>query len=328
MKVLLTGASGFVGSHILDALARSGVPCAILIRQGSSAGWIEPHLKTVEIHRCGLGSDTPWPTVLNGVTHIVHCAGATRAVHDRDYFTGNRDVTASLAAAVQAHPAVVRRWIHISSLAAVGPATSLKPALETDDPHPVSVYGESKLSAERVVRELKGVDWTILRPPAVYGPRDSEFLRLFKAAGNGFAPQFDGGAQELSLVYVEDLADVVARVLDHPGAVGRVYHVASPEVITAGELTDRVARALGKRCRTLSIPGSVLFPVCAASQFWSRLIGKPTLLNIQKYAELRAPGWVCDPTQLRVELGIECRTNAADGMARTAVWYRQHGRLR
>jgi nucleoside-diphosphate-sugar epimerase len=167
----------------------------------------------------------------------------------------------------------------------------------------------------------------ILRPSAVYGPRDSDFLQLFKAVRAGVLPRFGGGQQPLSLVFVNDLAAATVAALAHPAASGRTFNVASPEVVTAAGLSQVMADTLGTRVWPLPLPAWGLWPICVMQEVWSGLRGQPGILSRQKYREARAAGWVCDVRRLRDELGFECRTGVREGIARTLGWYRQNGWL-
>jgi nucleoside-diphosphate-sugar epimerase len=213
--------------------------------------------------------------------------------------------------------------VHISSLAAAGPAVPGKPARETDPPRPVSEYGKSKLAGELAVRTHCRAEYVILRPPAVYGPRDAEFLRLFRAVKSHVLPK-PGGQQALSLVFVRDLANAVATCLDHPAAAGKTYFVAANEIVTTEIMAGEIAAQMKVWTLPLPLPSALLWGMCLAQDVISRLTGKANVLSLQKFAELRAPGWVCDPTLLERETGCACPTRLEAGVAETLAWYRQH----
>lgn len=327
MKILLTGASGFVGSHILDRLCEAGLPTVVLLRPQSPRRFIQHRLDQVEVHTGGLDQPAALDAALEGVSGVIHCAGAVRALRAEDFFTINQIGTRHLVEAINRRGAQVRRLVHLSSLSASGPGTPQTPVRETDPPRPVSVYGRSKLAAEEEVRRRCGTEFVILRPPGVYGPRDGEFLRLFRAVQAHLLPLFGGGRQPLSLVFVRDLAAVAVECLRHPAAAGRTYFVASPQIVTSGELAREIASQLGVRTLPLRLPVRAIWPVCAVAEFWARWRGRASVLSRQKYAELAAPGWVCDPTRLRQELGLSCDTPLRAGVAETLAWYRAEGWL-
>ncbi|MEY4387025.1 MAG: hypothetical protein RLY20_2308 [Verrucomicrobiota bacterium] len=327
MKVLLTGANGFVGSHILDRLLAQNLSVVALLRPSSDRKLIAEQLPKVEVRTGSIDQPASLDAALEGVTHVVHCAGATKALNAEGFFAVNQVGTRNLVAAVNRRGAQVERFVHISSLAAAGPATSDKPKRDKDEPTPVSDYGRSKLTAEREVIDGCKVAWTIIRPPAVYGPRDVEFLRLFKAVKSHVLPRFGGGRQQLTLVYVEDLAAAIVAALRHSNAVREIFCVGSPEVVTAAQLAQCIATESGSWTISLPLPNVLLWFACQCSEWKCRLTKKANVLNAQKWAELKVPGWVCDTTRFRGEIGYECRMNLREGVIKTRDWYRAQGWL-
>lgn len=259
---------------------------------------------------------------MDGVSHVVHCAGLTKARSSAEFREGNQAGTSNVVVAANAQSGV-KRLIHISSLAAVGPAGASKPAREDDSPQPVSEYGKSKLAGELEVRKNFRGEFVVVRPPAVYGPRDSAFLSLFQAINRHILPR-PSDRQALSLVYVKDLAEAVVSLLEHPAAAGKSFFVASPQVATAREMADEIASQIGHWTVPLPMPPALLWPVCLFREAWSKVTRKASLLNLQKFAELRAPGWVCDPSLLSHVTGFQCKTNLKEGVALTLDWYRRN----
>ena len=327
MKVLLTGANGFVGSHLLDQLLRHAIPTVVLLRQTANRGRIAQQLPQVEVQIGSVTEPATLAPALEGVTQVIHCAGRTKALRVSEFYDTNEHGTRHLVEAVNRARPAIRRLILVSSLAAAGPATPEAPAREDDPPKPVSDYGRSKLAGEQVVRHECRVSFVILRAPAVYGPRDTDFLQLFKAVRAHVRPEFGGGRQPLSLVHAEDLATVAIAALEHPAASGQTFNVAASEVVTTGELARVIADAMATWTLPLPLPVWGLWPICVAQEAWSRLRARPAILSRQKYLEARAAGWVCDVRKLRDELGLECRTTVRDGVARTLTWYREQGWL-
>jgi nucleoside-diphosphate-sugar epimerase len=322
MEVLLTGSSGFVGSHILELLLARGCSLRLLLRPTSSERWLAPCLDQVTVCRGSLGDPSSLAEALLGVSHIIHCAGMTKAYRAADLFRVNEGGVRNLLQAIAAAGAPVERLVFVSSVAAQGPATEASPARETDAPRPVSAYGRSKLAGEQALREQRQVPYVIMRPGAVYGPRDTDFLQLFRSVRAHLRPCFGGGRQPLSLVYVEDLAEAVAVALTHPQALGKCFHVASDEVVTSGRLGEVVAEELHSWTLPLRLPNGVLWPICLLQELLFRITGKPQILTRLKYPELVAPGWVCSVQALREELGYRCSKGLRQGIHDTLDWYR------
>lgn len=325
MKVLLTGASGFVGSHILDRLLARGISTVIVLRPTSPRRFIESRLPEVEVRTASLSDPRSLEQAMRDITHVVHCAGAVKAVRTDEFYAVNQLGTRAVVEA--ANKAGISRFVHVSSLAAAGPRSPDAPAHEFDPPRPVSQYGQSKLAAEREVEQGCRAEWVIVRPPGVYGPRDTAFLPLFRAVKSHLLPDVGGGRLALSLVFVKDLAEAIVRCLEAPAAPGRTYFATGAEVVSATQFGELAARELGTWTFRLPLPTGLLWPVCVVQEWFSHLTGKPHLFSRQKYAEITAPGWVCDGTRLRAELGIECATPLREGIRQTAEWYRAAGWL-
>ena len=258
-----------------------------------------------------------------GADVIYHVAGITTARDMAEYLAVNRDGTGRVVEAARPSPA---RFVFVSSLAAAGPSAPGRPLLGDEPPHPVSNYGRSKLAAEAVVRE-SGLPWVIIRPPAVYGPRDTEMLRLFKAAALGIAPVFGTGEQQLSMVYGPDLARAIAAAGDASKAAGQVLYPAHPEIITSAETVRHIGHACGKRVRIVPIPGPIGRLILHVTGTAAKLAGRATLLTPDKGTEFFQAAWTCSPANLERITGWCAEHDFASGTKATAAWYRSAGWL-
>ena len=256
---------------------------------------------------------------MEGITHVIHCAGSTKAVRAPEFYDVNQRGTRNL---VEALPPTTQRLVHISSLAAAGPSIPGRPLSEADAPCPVSEYGRSKLAGEQEVRNHCPCEFVILRPPAVYGPRDAEFLRLFRAVQRHVRPL--PSFQPLSLVFVVDLAETIVRCLTAEKVSSQTYFVSSPEVVTARSMADEIAGQMHVWTVPFPLPTPLLWPLCLGQELLTRVTGKANVLSLQKYAELRAAAWVCSPSRLQQDTGLECRTNLRSGLKQTLLWYREN----
>lgn len=326
MRVLLTGANGFVGSHVLEALLQEGHQVRILIRATSDTSFIEPLLPDLDVRRGDLREAPSLRAVVEGAQAVIHCAALTAAVRRRDFYTVNAAGTRRLVEACNTAGGV-ERFLLVSSQAVSGPGTPERPAREEASPRPVSDYGRSKLLAERYVRRLCRAPWTILRPTAIYGPRDSDFLLLFRSARAGVLPLVNGGRQPLNVAYVRDVARAVAAALGAPAARGRIYHVAHPQVVTQAELGTAVANAVSTRPARLFVPHVLLYPLCLLKDAAALVSGRPSPLNTRRIPEYAAPGWVCTTERAADELGFTAEVGLQEGARRTAAWYRENGWL-
>jgi nucleoside-diphosphate-sugar epimerase len=257
-----------------------------------------------------------------GTTHVIHCAGCTKAVGTRDFYAINEGGTRNVVEAINTSGQSVQRLVHVSSLAASGPGTREAPATEKSIPKPVSHYGRSKLAAEQAVIQHCRTGYVIVRPPAVYGPRDRGFLSMFSAVANHVLPR-SSQRQALSLVYVEDLAGAILRCLEHPGITGRTFFAASPEVTSGFLMAREIARQHGGWTIPCPLPPALFWPVCAVQDGISRLTGRAAMLSLQKFQELRAPGWVCSADALQSATGYSCQTPLTQGIGLTLAWYKE-----
>jgi nucleoside-diphosphate-sugar epimerase len=321
LKVLLTGASGFVGGHVLESLQQNSFPTAVLLRDPSKTESLKNRFPATEIRQGSVEHPSSLSTALEGITHVIHCAGRTKAVRVSEYYQTNQLGTRNLLEVVN-RSGQVQRFVHISSLAVTGPATAEQPAQEDQPALPVSDYGKSKLAAEIEVRDHCRAEFTIIRPPAVYGPRDTGFLSMFKAIQRHILPR-PGTAQCLSIVYAKDLAEGIVKCLTEPVAVGKTYFVASPEIITARKMAEEIAGLMNTWTLPLPLPAPLLYAVCLWQQLLSQVTNRASLLNLQKYAELSAPGWVCSSAKLLAETGYACSTRLGEGLRQTLDWYRR-----
>ncbi len=301
----------------------NGIPTVLLLRQTSNSRFIASHLPQVEVRPGAITDPRSLGPALAGVTHVIHCAGCTRGWRKAEFHEVNHLGTRHVVEAVNSCRSQIKRLVYISSLAAFGPATAARPARETESPHPISEYGRSKLAGESEVRQNCRVDSTILRPPAVYGPRDSEFLPLFKAAENHLLPR-PSARQQLSLVFVRDLAEAAVASLQHSATAGKTYFVASPEVTNGREIAAEIAALFKHWTVPLPLPLLMLWLACIAQEVRGRLTGEASILNLQKYPELRASGWVCDGSRFERDTGQACKVGLKDGISQTLAWYREN----
>ncbi len=327
MKVFLTGANGFVGSHILEILLEMKADLVLLLRSTSDTRFITGSLPGVNIHHGSLDDPDILETAMRGVDAVIHCAGKTKALKVAQYDAVNYHGTRNVVSAANAHRNSIKHLIHISSLAVSGPGDLQRPARETEPPRPVSAYGRSKQRGEEAVVSESRVPWTVLRPAAVYGPRDADFFNVFRLMKKRIMPVIGGGKRPLSLVYVRDVARSVRYCLGREEAIGKVYHVAADPPSSDEALSQEIAGQMGIRPLRLILPASALYPLCLVQEALSQLTGRPSILSRQKVAELRAPGWVCATDQIRRDLNFEAATSLEDGVGRTLAWYRSRGWL-
>lgn len=322
MKTLVTGGTGFVGSHLIASLRRRDAEVVALVRSPRRATLLEP--LGVTLAAGDLHDTDALRRAVEGVTTVYHVAGLTAARNAAEFHRVNVEGTARLldAAAV----AGVRRFILVSSLAAAGPSPRGGRRAGAEPFEPVTTYGRSKAAAEAVVR-AGPIPWVVARPPAVYGPRDVELLKVFRIARLGVAPVFGDGRQELSLVYAPDLAEALAALGSAEGVAGGTYYPSHPEVVTSGELVRVIGRAMGRTMRLIPLPRPLARGLLHLTGTAAKLAGQATLLNPDKANEFFQAAWTCDPEPLRRDAGWSASHDLARGVAATLRWYREQGWL-
>jgi nucleoside-diphosphate-sugar epimerase len=322
MKALVTGATGFVGSHLVDALQSSSIEVTALARSAAKAAALDR--RGVRVLSGDLDDTAGLERAVRDQDVVYHVAGMVAARDEAAFLHCNRNGTDNLltAAARQGRP----RFVLVSSLAAAGPAPRGAPLSGTEPPHPVTAYGRSKLAAEQIVRS-SSLPWSIVRPPLVYGPRDREVLKVFRLARLGLAPMFGDGTQELSAVHVADLAQALVAVAQAPAATGRTYHACHPQVFTSGELAQAVAGAMGRSVIRLRVPQAVGWALLALTETSARLTGRVTILTTDKANEFFQAAWTGDPAPLTRDTGWRPQYDLSSGLADTYQWYRNAGWL-
>lgn len=328
MTVLLTGGSGFLGSHIAEQLSRAGRPVRALVRRSSNTRELEA-LPGVELVQGSVDDPASLERAVHGVTHVIHAAGVVKARSPADFHFVNAGGTVNLLEAVRKHAPDLERFVLVSSLAAVGPSADGAPVACDCKPSPVTDYGRSKLGAERAVLAAKDdVPITIVRPPTIYGPRDREVLTLFKAARYGVLPVMGSTERGMSVVFGPDCAAACVSALDARTPSGNAYFVEDGRTRTLGELARVLETVLGTRAWfRLPIPRRALAAVATGSELFGALSGRAVMLTRDKCHELFAPHWVCDASDTRKDLGWEPKIPFDQGARITADWYRERGWL-
>lgn len=319
LSVAVTGATGFIGRHLTTALVGQGAVVRAVVRPESTrtvpsgAAVVRAPLEASALREA-----------FEGVDAVVHVAGVVNALDNMEYTAVNVEGT---RAVVRAAAAAGVRLVHISSLAAAGPASSSAPRSEDDVPSPRTPYGRSKLEGERVVTDMPGLEWTILRPGVVYGPGDRALLPLFKCAHLGLLPLVGRRDAAYMFVHVDDVVRTIGAALASPGGRDTVF-VAHPQPVTARDVLDAVRLAVGRPALVIPVPQPITRAVAAACDLVAQGLGSPLPLGRWRYVELAAAGFVCRVDRLRERFGVVAALDLREGMVRTAASYRTEGWIR
>lgn len=333
-KVLVTGATGFIGSHVVKRLVNRGVEVVCLARNTSNVSELEKQNCTIAY--ADLAADSVnLESALAGVGTVIHLAAALHSVNSHDMIERNSRALENvlLACAAQSTPP---QLVFVSSLAAVGPSTGSRPRQETDPRQPVSNYGRSKEASELVAMKFASrVPISIVRPPIVLGGGDRHGLDLFRPIdmiGWHFVPGFREFS--FSTIHVEDLATALIGVAERgkrltaDSASQGIYFCAADETVTYAGLGKMIGQATGrKRTRILRVPMTLLWCLGAFNELLGRLISRPQFLNLDKYREAKAGSWTCNNQKIFREVGFAPERPLAERLQQTVDWYRQHGWL-
>lgn len=321
--VLVTGASGFVGGHVVAALAQEGIRPRCLVRKTSRLEFIREF--SPELAFGDVASLASLESAVEGADGIIHCAGVTKALSAADYMRVNAEGCENLYRACLTRNPEVRRIVHVSSLAALGPSVAGRPVREEEERRPVSDYGSSKLAGHRIAEAHIGrLPIVILVPPAVYGPFDRDFLNYFVWVKRGLSLMIGRQERWISLIYAKDLARAVLACLENEKAAGNEYIVEDGRPHTWTEVAAEIGRSLHKSPMLLRLPPSLAKAACTVSGFVAKCARKPTLFSRDKLNEILQPSWTCSSAKIRAELGFTPEYSLEKGIEETYRWYKEH----
>ena len=320
-KILITGSSGFVGSHLVEEALSRGLQVFAGVRSSSSKRYLQDdRIRFVEMDFSDKKSLSA--ALTEQYDYIMHNAGITKAPNDETYLKINKGFTQNFAEAILSNQTGLKKFTFTSSIAAYGPADESKDQIVSNrmNPNPVTGYGRSKLAAEEYLHEKIDLPWIIIRPTAVYGPRDVDFLTLYKSIQKGIAGQIGFKDQYASFVYVKELARVMldATLSKHTKSS---YFVSDGEKYHVQDLNKIVADSIGKKIVKIKIPLPLIKTIAGVNELYSKLSGKATILNFDKVNELKATNWYCDIENLKKDIGYTPQVFLKEGIEKTTRWY-------
>jgi len=326
VKALVTGATGFIGSHLVDLLLQKNYSVRCLIRKSSNTQWLDG--TSAEYVYGDLFNTDALREAVNGVHYVYHAAGLTKAKTKEEYYLGNVTGTKNVLDAVVTCNPSITRFIHISSQAAVGPSESKRPITEETAPHPLTTYGKSKwMAEEECLKVAHSIPITIVRPPAVYGPRDKDILEFFKTMNKGLQPVVGFEEKYVSLIHVSDLVRGFVMAAEHANTVGQTYFITSKDVYGWKEIGEITRKVMNRRVLRLRIPEFGVFIVAAFAEFFSAFSLQPALINFEKARDMVQDYWTCDASKAKRDFGFEQEISLEEGIRMTVQWYKAEGWL-
>ena len=321
---VVTGASGFIGSHLVDYLVERGCTVYALVRHTSDRQWLNPSDR-VHIHLADLTqSDLSLP-FLSQVDYLFHCAGLTQAKTEAEYFKANAEACSSLYVKCAATGKRVKAVVHLSSLAAVGPGEVYNAVDENSPCQPLTFYGKSKLAGEGVALKFSSsLPMVIIRPPVVYGPRETNFFIYLKAIQKGWKLKMGHVRRELSLIYVQDLVRALVEVAVRFPQEENTLFISDGKVYSWEDVAQSAMQILNVRARTLVIPESLFAGVAYVSEALAWFSSAAPLIDRQKLIELRQRSWLASPKKFFDRYNFQPHYDLEKGLRETLGWYQQN----
>lgn len=331
MKILITGASGFIGSFIVEEALRRGFDTWAAVRKSSSREWLkDERINFIELN---LSTKAQLVEQLKGhaFDYVVHAAGVTKCLNKADFRRINTEGTKNLVDALIETGMPLKRLVFVSSLSVFGAIKEQQPyeeIRETDVPQPNTEYGRSKLAAEQYLDSLGSrIPYIILRPTGVYGPKEKDYYIMAKSIKQHSDFAVGYRRQDITFVYVEDVVQAIFLALEK-GENGRKYFLSDGQVYQSATFSKLIHEELGRPWWIrLTVPEWVLRIVTFCGEYTGRMTGKVTALNNDKYNILRQRNWRCDIEPARKELGYEPKVMLDEGVKRTIKWYKDNGWL-
>ena len=331
MKILITGASGFIGSFIVEEALKKGFDTWAAVRKSSSKEYLkDERINFIELN---LSSKAQLIEQLRGhdFDYVVHAAGVTKCLNKQDFHRINTDGTKNIIDAILELQMPLKRFVFVSSLSVFGAIKEQQPydeIRETDIPQPNTEYGRSKLAAEKYLESLGSrVPYIILRPTGVYGPREKDYFMMAKSIKqhSDFAVGYK--RQDITFVYVSDVVQAIFLALDK-GENGRKYFLSDGEVYQSTTFSDLIHEELGRPWWIrITAPVWVLRIITFCGEYIGKMTGKVTALNNDKFNILRQRNWRCDIQPAIDELGYKPTVKLAEGVRRSIKWYKEQGWL-
>jgi nucleoside-diphosphate-sugar epimerase len=326
LRALVTGATGFIGSHLVETLLQKGVQVRCLVRKTSHLGWLKN--LPIELVHGDCNDKASLGEAVKNVDQVFHLAGVTKAIEEKTYFEVNALGTENLIHACLEKNPQLQKFIYLSSQAAAGPCQNGGKKKESDQCQPVSAYGYSKRMAEEfALAHSHEIPLLILRPSAVYGPRDRDIYAFFKLLSKRIKLCLSSQDQHISLCYVQDIIQAILLASEARESNGDIFFLSDGHEYQLEEIGDIFSQAMGITPFCIRFPEWAIFGIASFSEYLSKFTGKAPLLNKGKVEEMIQKNWVCDITKAKNLLGFEPQFKLSQGAKLTFEWYRKENWL-
>lgn len=326
MNVLVTGATGFIGSHLVELLLRKKYSVRCLVRKTSDTRWLS-----------GFGVDYVYGDLFTldalrdaviDVDHVYHSAGITKARTKEEYYRGNTEGTKNLLNAVIKHRPQLGRFVYVSSQSAVGPSAGKELITEETPAHPLTTYGKSKwMAEEECLKASSSIPITIVRPPVVYGPRDKDVFEFFNTMRKGLQPMVGFREKYVSMLHVRDVVRGFVMAAASEKAIGQTYFISSLDIYGWKEIGEVARDVMKVRALRVRIPETVVYGIAAVAEMFAFVNSKPALINFEKARDMVQDYWTASPAKAKRDFGFEQEVSLGDGIRDTIDWYKQNNWL-
>lgn len=317
-QILITGASGFVGSFIVEEALRRNMEVWVAVRKSSSLKYLQDErIHKIELDLASTGQMTGALQALSA-DYVVHAAGLTKALHEEDFYRVNTDGTKNLVTALQNVNMSVKRFVFVSSLSVMGAICEAEPHREitdADTPQPNTAYGRSKLAAEEWLKNECRIPFTVLRPTGIYGPREKDYMLMADSIRKGIDTAVGYKRQDLTFIFVKDVVQAVFLSIKSEKTIRKAYFLSDGKAYSSRDFSDLIIKELGKQhVLRITFPLCILKLVCRVSDMWMHVTGKLSTLNNDHYNILKQRNWLCDISPARRDFGYNPEWMLEDGV--------------
>lgn len=324
-KVIITGANGFIGQHLVEASLKNSMSVFAGVREGSAIQSLNN--TKAKITFLDYENIDTLALLLKEINpdYIIHNAGLTRTPDYNEFLKVNRDYLVNIVEAIRLSEIQIDKLLFISSLAAYGPADFQQDGIVMHDssPHPVTNYGRSKLAAEMYLKAQTDIPYNIVRPTAVYGPGEKDLLSVFKLINQGINAIVGYKQQKLTFIYVKDLVEVILKATVSQ-KMHQSYFATDGNIYSAADFPNAIQKSLNKKVISLKLPVTLIKFIAYLSEKTAFFTGKFPTLYSERVHEIKARNWSCDTSNLQEDLGFKANYNLEKGIEETVHWYKNN----
>ncbi len=320
-KMIITGSNGFVGSALANKL-KENYKVTCLVRHGSNVSLLP---ENIEIKYIDYNNTVVIMKLLRGQDVLIHTAALTRAKNWQQFKKINIDLTEKLIE-IYNQTTSLKQFIFISSQAAAGPAADKStPKLESDECHPVTMYGRSKLLAENLINEKAEKPWTIIRPVSVFGPGDKDFLQYFRLIKKHLAMFIGFRKKYYNFIFVDDLIEMISKTINNEKAYNETFFARGTDTLSIQQLVHYIESVMNTRALHLHIPQFLLYSIAVVSEMLTVFSHRPPIVNREKIKEFKQDNWIVSGDKAKKILNFETSGNMLDKLKTTYQWYKEKG---